>query len=269
MDLRARYGPWALVTGGAMGLGAAFAEQLAASGFDLVLLDYDASALASEAGALRERYPAVEIREVVADLSDRGQVDAALASVGDLEIGLLVACAAHSVVGAWLDVPLETKVKHIEVNCVSVATMVDRLSREMAARKRGGIIVVSSMSAQQGTPLVATYAATKAFDLVLGESLWAELRSHGVDVLSLMPGSTRTPGFQGSLPAGAKLPKGVRVMESEDVAREALAALGKQPSIVAGGWNRLASTVMQRVLPRKKAIEVMTRSMRSMYRDRT
>ena len=268
MDLRARYGSWALVTGAAMGLGAAFADQLAASGMNLVLLDYDAPALASQAETLRRRHPAVEIREVVADLSDRAQVDAALTSVADLEIGLLVACAAHSVVGAWLDVPLETKVKHIEVNCVSVATMVDRLSREMAARKRGGIIVVSSMSAKQGTPLVATYAATKAFDLVLGESLWAELRSHRVDVLALMPGSTRTPGFQGSLPAGAKLPKGVRVMESGDVAREALAALGKKPSLVAGGWNRIASSVMQRLLPRKRAIEVMTRSMRSMYRDR-
>ena len=268
MDLRTRYGPWALITGGAMGLGAAFADQLAVSGLNLVLLDYNGSALASQAGTLRRRHPSVEIREIVTDLSDRDQVDEALASVADLEIGLLVACAAHSVVGAWLEVPLETKVKHIEVNCVSVATMVDRLSREMAARKRGGIIVVSSMSAQQGTPLVATYAATKAFDLVLGESLWAELRSHGVDVLSLMPGSTRTPGFQGSLPAGAKLPKGVRVMESGDVAREALAALGKRPSIVAGGWNRLASSAMQRLLPRKKAIEVMTRSMRSMYRDR-
>jgi uncharacterized protein len=267
LDLQARYGPWALVTGGAMGLGAAFGEQLAAAGIDLVLLDHDASALASQAETLRARYPSTEIREVVADLSDRGQVDAALASVSELEIGLLVACAAHSVVGAWLDVPLETKIKHIEVNCVSVATMVDRVSRTMAERKRGGIIVVSSMSAQQGTPLVATYAATKAFDLVLGESLWAELRRHGVDVLSLMPGSTRTPGFQGSLPAGTKLPKGVRVMESDDVAREALAALGKQPSLVAGGWNRLASSVMQRVLPRKKAIDIMARSMRSMYRD--
>ncbi len=251
-----------------MGLGAAFAERLAASGLGLVLLDHDTSALASQAEALRGRHPSAEIRAVVADLSDREQVDAALASVADLEIGLLVACAAHSVVGAWLDVPLATKIKHIEVNCVSVATMVDRVSRDMVARKRGGIIIVSSMSAQQGTPLVATYAATKAFDLVLGESLWAELRRHGVDVLSLMPGSTRTPGFQGSLPAGAKLPKGVRVMESDDVAREALAALGKQPSIVAGGWNRLASSVMQRVLPRKKAIDIMARSMGSMYRDR-
>lgn len=268
MDLRGRYGPWALVTGGAMGLGAAFADELASGGLNVVLLDHDASALASRAAAMRDGHPGVEIRETVADLAVRGQVETALSLVADLEIGLFVACAAHSVVGAWLDVPLETKIKHIEVNCVSVATMVDRFSREMVARKRGGIVIVSSMSAQQGTPLVATYAATKAFDLVLGESLWAELRSHGVDVLSLMPGSTRTPGFQGSLPAGTKLPRGVRVMESDDVAREALAALGRQPSIVAGRWNRVASSVMQRVLPRKRAIDIMTRSMRSMYRDR-
>jgi len=268
VELGRRYGPWALVTGGAMGLGAAFAEQLAAAGLDLVLLDHDATALAAQATALRTRYPAIEVREALADLADRSQVDATLSSLAELEIGLLVASAAHSGVGGWLDVPLEDKIRQIEVNCVSVATMVDRLSRAMVARKRGGIVIVSSMAGRQGTPLVATYAATKAFDLVLGESLWSELRSHGVDVLALMPGTTRTPGFERSLSPGTKLPKAVRMMEPDEVAREALAALGKQPSIVAGGWNRLAASVMHRVLPRKKTIEIMARSMRSMYRDR-
>ncbi|MGH2794889.1 MAG: SDR family NAD(P)-dependent oxidoreductase, partial [Actinomycetota bacterium] len=198
----------------------------------------------------------------------RTQVEETLAALAATEIGLLVACAAHSGVGAWLDVPIEDKIRQIEVNCVSVATMVDRLSRAMVDRKRGGIVIVSSMAGRQGTPLVATYAATKAFDLVLGESLWAELGRHSVDVLSLMPGTTRTPGFERSLAPGTKLPKAVRMMEPSDVAREALAALGKQPSLVAGGWNRLAATVMHRVMPRKKAIELMARSMRSMYRDR-
>ncbi|MGH2784007.1 MAG: SDR family NAD(P)-dependent oxidoreductase [Actinomycetota bacterium] len=269
MDLRQRYGPWALVTGGAMGLGAAFAEHLAAAGLNLALVDHDAEALGSKATELRGRHGTIEVHEVVADLADRAQVEAAVSSVAELEIGLLVACAAHSGVGAWLAVSIEDKIRQIEVNCVSVATMVDRFSRAMVERKRGGIVIVSSMAGRQGTPLVATYAATKAFDLVLGESLWAELRRHGVDVLSLMPGTTRTPGFERSLAPGTKLPKAVRMMEPSDVAREALAALGKQPSLVAGGWNRLAASVMHRVLPRKKAIEVMARSMRSMYRDKT
>jgi short-subunit dehydrogenase len=260
-----KYGPWAVVTGAAMGLGAAFTEILAARGVNVVMVDRAADALARERDLVRARHPHIELREHVIDLADPVQIQALLGDVADVEVGLLVACAAHSGVGAWLDVPLEEKIRQIDVNCAAVTRMVDPLSRLMAERRRGGIIVVSSMAGRQGTPLVATYAATKAFDLVLGESLWAELRAVGVDVLALMPGSTRTPGFEQSLPPGGKLPAAVRVMEADDVVREALDALGRQPSIVAGRSNRLAAGLMTRVLPRRKSIELMGRSMRALY----
>ncbi len=71
----------------------------------------------------------------------------------------------------------------------------------MLARKRGGIIMLSSGSALQGVAYAASYAATKAYNLVLAESLWDELRDHGVDVLGFMPGATRTPGYEQQQPA--------------------------------------------------------------------
>jgi short-subunit dehydrogenase len=80
-----------------------------------------------------------------------------------------------------------------------------------------------------------------------------------------MPGATRTPGFEGSLGARAKVPAALRIMEPDDVAREALDALGKQPSIVSGGFNRLAGVFLQRILPRKAAIGMMTKTTRAMY----
>lgn len=260
-----KYGPWALVTGAAMGLGAAFAERLASAGMDLILADYAAEAVAERAEELRRRFTRIQVRDVVVDLADVTEVERALDDLADVEVGLLVACAAQAATAPWLDIPLEDKIRQIQVNCVSVTQIVDRLSRSMAGRGRGGIIVVSSLAGQIGSPLVSTYAATKAFDLVLGESLWAELRGSGVDVLALMPGMTRTPGFEGSLGPEAKLPSGVQVMEPDEVVREALAALGKRPSIVAGRRNRLANVMTQRLLPRKAAIELMARSMRSLY----
>lgn len=260
-----KYGPSALVTGGAMGLGAAFAERLAFAGLNLVLVDNATDALTTRAAGLRERFPTILVRDHVADLARVEDVERVLDDVADVEIGLLVACAAHAVTAPWLGIPLEEKIRQIQVNCIAVTQMVDRLSRSMAERRRGGIIVVSSLAGQIGSPLVSTYAATKAFDLVLGESLWAELREEGVDVLALMPGMTRTPGFEGSLRPGAKLPAGVHVMEPEEVVREAIEALGSRPSIIAGSRNRLANVMTQRLLPRKRAIELMARSMRSMY----
>jgi short-subunit dehydrogenase len=259
-----KYGPWALVTGAAMGIGASYVEQLAARRLNVVLVDKEARLVSEVAGRIRDR---VEAREVVCDLADPSDVMTALELVADLEIGLLVANAAHAATAPWLQIPLEDKLRQIAVNCVAVTQMVDVLSRAMAARRRGGIIVMSSMAGRIGSPRVATYAATKAFDLILAESLWAELRAHGIDVLAVLPGQTRTPGFEESLGPRTKLPRGVKVMEPGDVAREALGALGKRPSIVAGSTNRAASQFITRVLPRKAAIEMMARTTRAMYPD--
>ena len=259
-----KYGPWAVVTGAAMGIGASYVEQLAARGLNVVLVDKDAGLLTEQASRMRDR---AEVREVVADLADPEAVMRALDSIADLPIGLLVANAAHAATAPWLQIPLEDKLRQIRVNCVAVTQMVDVLSRAMAARRRGGIIVMSSMAARVGSPRVATYAATKAFDLILAESLWAELAENGIDVLAVLPGQTRTPGFEGSLGPRTKLPPGVKVMEPGDVAREALDALGKHPSIVAGGVNRFASAIMTRVLPRKAAITMMAKTTRAIYPD--
>ncbi len=62
----------------------------------------------------------------------------------------------------------------------------------MKARGRGGIIFTASTAAYQPTPCMATYAASKAFDLFLAEALWAELEGHACDVLGLSPGHVPT-----------------------------------------------------------------------------
>src|SRR5204863_159313 len=124
----------------------------------------------------------------------------------------------------------------------------------MAARGRGGIIVMSSLAAETGTANVALYSATKAFDLVLAEGLWYELRERGVDVVAIRPGSTRTPGWQSTQPASGEL-RGV--MEPGDVVRDALAALGTTPSIAAGSANRAAEARF-RSMARRDVIELMS-----------
>jgi short-subunit dehydrogenase len=259
-----RYGPWALVTGAAMGIGASYVEELAARSLNVVLVDKEAKLISEGAARVRDR---VEVRELVVDLAEPDAVMRALDSIADLEIGLLVANAAHAATAPWLKIPLEDKLRQIGVNCIAVTQMVDVLSRSMASRRRGGIIVMSSMAARIGSPRVATYAATKAFDMILAESLWAELSPHGVDVLAVLPGTTRTPGFESSLGPRAKIPPAIGVMEPAAVAREALDAIGKRPSIVPGSFNRIASSLLTKILPRKTAIGMMARSTRTLYPD--
>ena len=92
------------------------------------------------------------------------------------------------------------------------------------------MILIASGTALHGSPNYANYAATKAFNLVLGESLWFELGAHGVDVLSFVPGPTNTPGMRKSLP---RLREGVEVGPIRlpgPTAEAAIRALGKRAS---------------------------------------
>jgi short-subunit dehydrogenase len=251
-----RYGPRALVAGGATGLGAEYCRQIAGMGIDLVILDRDESALASTASELRSEPDAVDVVTAVVDLGRPAPELLAdvRRSVGDLEIGLLVANAAWSPVGPFLDTDLEALLRAIDINCRAPVVLVHELGARMVARGRGGIILMSSIAAEAGTAQVALYSATKAFDLVLAEGLWYELRDHGVDVVAIRPGSTRTPGWQSSQPPDGDIEG---VMEPVDVVRDALAALGTTPSLVAGAANRSAERYF-RSLPRRDVIELMS-----------
>jgi uncharacterized protein len=123
--------------------------------------------------------------------------------------------------------------------------------------------LLSSMSGLQGCPMVATYAATKAFILNLAESLWDEWRPLGVDVTALIPGSTDTPGYRESVPRATRLtPKAMAV---EPVVAEALNALGSRPSVIPGRVNKLAGFFVGRIMPRPRSVAFMGRTMREMY----
>src|ERR1700728_2525666 len=92
-DFSRRYGEWALITGAAQGIGAAYAARLTDLGMPVVLLDVQAELLESQAATLRAAAPGVEVRTLTTDLADPSALHAALDTVDDLEIGLLVANA--------------------------------------------------------------------------------------------------------------------------------------------------------------------------------
>ncbi|HZS39433.1 MAG TPA: SDR family NAD(P)-dependent oxidoreductase, partial [Polyangia bacterium] len=252
-DFRERYGPWALVAGASAGLGAAFAEQLAARKLNLVLVARQETLLTALAARLREAH-GVEVRVAVADLGAPDLLARAREATAGVEIGLVVYNAAYSLIGRFLEQPLEDKLRIVNVNCRGPLILADEFGRQMAKRKRGGILLMSSLAGARGSPLVATYAATKAFNLVLAESLWDELADEGIDVLACRAGATRTPAYDASRPAG-KVP----IMEPGPVVEEALAALGRKPSMVPGIVNAIAEFFLGRLLTRRAAIRIMSR----------
>jgi short-subunit dehydrogenase len=236
-NFRARYGTWALVAGASEGLGAEFATQLAARGLNLVLIARRGKLL-EQLGAQLTRDHAIEVRTLPLDLAREDIGNVVEEAISDSEIGLLVYNAALSMIGPYFEIALEDHLKEIAINCRAPLTLSYLLGQYMLKRQRGGIILMSSLSSSQGSPLIANYSATKAYNRLLAEGLWDELRAQGIDVLTC---------------------------SASAVVTETLAALGKQPVVIPGWTNRVANVIMQRLIPHKTAIILMGRVMRSMY----
>jgi short-subunit dehydrogenase len=200
------------------------------------------------------------VRTASFDLSrpDVGETVAAL--VEGLEVGLLIYDAAASAIGPFLERPVADHLRVLDVNCRGPLLLVHLLSGAMARRGRGGILLMASLAGGQGNPWLASYAASKAFEIVLAEGLWAELAGRGVDVLACRAGATRTPAYEATRPRA-----GVPLMAPAAVAEAALGALGRGPIVVAGPLNRVAAFLFTRLLPRRAAIRIMERATRRLY----
>jgi short-subunit dehydrogenase len=189
-DFADRYGPWAIVTGAAQGVGLAFADALLDRGCSVVLVDRrpEVHDVARARGG--------EAKGIVADLADAGWVATVAAGVDGLEVGLAVANAAVSFVGPFLAQDAASRAATVAVNCLATTELAAWALPRMVARGRGGFVVTSSGSALAGTAAVATYSASKAFGLNLAEAIGWELRDTGVDCLAVVAPSMDTPGWR-------------------------------------------------------------------------
>jgi len=135
--------------------------------------------------------------------------------------------------------------------------------KAMAARGRGGIVVVSSASALSGSPYFCHYAATKGYGLNLASGLWSELRGSGVDVLAVCPGMTDTKPVQDRQLASDR-PFYVPLTGADPVALGALRKLGKQPFVVPTLPDRVSAGLLSKLLPRGWTLSIMKRSIEKM-----
>ena len=262
-DFARRYGSWAIVAGASEGIGAAYAEELAARGLNLILIARRKELLESLASKLSQQH-SIKTRTIALDLSASFAADQILQHVGDLQIGLLVYNAAFSAIGPFLERPFEDHLREIYTNAFTPLKLIYLLTQGMLARGRGGIVLMSSLSAFQGSAYISTYAATKAFNIVLAEGLWEEWRERGVDVLVCVSGAVKTPNYVASEPERTG-GLGDITMTPDQVVREALKALGKKPYVIPGRINRISSFVMRHLLPRTAAVKFMGRILRGMY----
>jgi hypothetical protein len=264
MNLKQKYGNTAMVAGASEGIGAAFSACLAAGGMDLVLIARRSTPLQQLAHSLENEYK-VNVTCISCDLSGTDAARQIEETLQGLEINILIYNAALSYLGPFLENSAENHLQAARVNMLTPLNLVHFYGGKMVKRKKGAIVLMTSLAGLQGSGYLSVYAATKAFNRILAESLWYEWKNSGVDVIACCAGATATPGFKNTKPekSGFFAP---RVLDPEEVANECLKMLGRQPSFITGRANRAASFIMQKILPRKMAVNIMGDTTRKMYR---
>ena len=253
LEFAKKYGPYAVVAGGAQGIGAAYARYIAERGMNLILLDNDGDALQRFTAELLDAYNVACI-PVELDLGGNNLQQEVDAAVGSKEVGLLVYNAGLADVGPFFkkETGLAFELKKIAVNVSGVFLLTHLLARRMLARRRGGIVLMSSGAGLIGSPYYAHYSATKAYNIALGQALWAEFKPYNVDVLAVAAGmtlSTASAGFE-------HIKDRSQFQTPEALVDEAMQALGKQPLLVAGEQHR-KNHELSKQLPQEQLIELM------------
>jgi short-subunit dehydrogenase len=203
-------------------------------------------------GALDEAAARVttETRTLALDLSDHGAAETLIGATDDIEVGLLVYNAgADPNASKFLDKPASVWEALTLRNCNTLLVATHHFASRMAGRGHGGIVLVTSGAAWAGGAYVAAYGASKAFDLILGEALWSELRPLGIDVLSMVLGPTDTPAFRRGHPTDDF----AALANPDDVARNMLDHLANGPTFPPDA-SPFGS------LPRREAVERMSRA---------
>jgi short-subunit dehydrogenase len=264
MDLKQKYGHTAMIAGASEGIGAAFAEYLAAEGMDLVLIARRLQPLQQLADSLENKYK-VSVICITCDLSETEARQHIEEKLKGHEINILVYNAALSVIGPFVENSEDYISQATRLNMITPLEMVHSFGKEMLAKGKGAIILMASLAGQQGSGFLALYAATKAFNRVLAESLWYEWKESGVDIIACIAGAALTPGYINSHPEKTSF-FAPRVLEPKEVPEECFRKLGRQPSFITGKENRIASFFMHRILSVKRAVSIMGDTTRKMYR---
>jgi uncharacterized protein len=226
----------ALVTGASSGIGEALARELAARRVDLVLVARSADRLSALAGELGSEH-GVDVELLPADLTD----DEQLTTVEDrlrgaaAPIDLLVNNAGVGQVGDFADLDVAGAQQQVELNIIAPLRLTHAALPGLRER-RGAVLNVSSIGANQPVPRMATYAATKAFLTSWSEALFEELRGSGVHVTVLAPGFTRT-NFVDAADAGSEASRIPSFIWSDptDVARAGLHGVARGRAVVTPG----------------------------------
>lgn len=242
--------PVALITGASGGIGAAFAHEIAADGYDLVLVARDHKALDKVGGQLAQEF-GIEWLALPADLTLSSHVEPLLAQLESegCDFDLVVNNAGYGLTGAAIHSDTAGNLGSIALNVSALSEICFRFLPGMAKRGRGGIINVGSVVGFFPGPYFATYYATKAYVLSFTKALAYEMKDNGVKICVVCPGATETQFHQRSGLSQSGRAKRRAFMSAKEVAKIGYAGYKRgRTVIVTGKFNQFVVT-MSRIIP--------------------
>lgn len=246
-----------VVTGAASGLGRAVVARLAAIRPRLLLVDRNREGLEEVVKA----YP--QSRILLEDLGSEQGIKNVLLSRewSEYPVSELFACAGIGIRGRVADAAIDGQLGMFHVNVLARLRLAHAAVQEMVRQQFGRVVLISSSSAFQPLPYMATYAATNAAVLFLGEAWFEELKNSGVEIITACPGGMDT-NFQEA--AGVKKSLDEKLLDPDFVAAAILDALGSgKPSIIISSRARVMSC-LARVLPRSLSLKIWGKLMEQM-----
>lgn len=232
-----------MITGASRGIGQSFARQLAAKGFNLLLVSRTGDELHTLAEELKQRF-SVDVQYLAADLShpDAPAAVAQWSKEKTSSLSVLINSAGYGIWGRFEDLDLRTQINMLQLNINAVVELTHLLLPRLKQQKQSYILNVASTAAYQAVPTLALYAASKGFVLSFSRALRYELKTTGVGVTCLSPGPTDTSfASRAGMDALADLAAKFN-MQPDDVARIGLKAMfRKRAEVVPGLLNRLSA----------------------------
>jgi uncharacterized protein len=244
MTLREKYGDWALVTGASSGIGRSFAQSLASAGMDVILVARRQQRLQELAQELEQQHN-VKTLNLPLDLTSENFLPVLVEKVADRQVGLLVNNAGFGYRGFFAENDAQREADMVRLHCLAPIQLTHHFIRPMVERQKGAVIFVGSIVGLNPVPFDATYSATKAFNMFMGEALWYEMRRRHIDVLALAPGGTKT-----ELSDRINQMSSFIAAQPEAVVKTAMRALGKKPYVVHGLPNKLWAQT-SKILPER------------------
>lgn len=254
--LKTKYGEWAVITGASSGIGLELATQLAEAVLNLVINSRHLDKL-QEVKEQIKLTSNIDIKIVACDVSETEGIDKIIQATQGLNVGLLIASAGYGTSGIFIDSSLHSEINMLKVNCEALLSLTHYYSQQFVQQKCGGIILMSSMVAFQGTPFASNYAATKAYVQALAEGIAVELKPHGVDVLAAAPGPVES-GF--SQRANMKMSMS---LTPSQVGVPILKALGRKTTVLPGLLTKILVYSL-RTVPRWGKVKIMEKVMGGM-----